>query len=77
MTSSSQPASFSQAEYARLSVFKAAVAAGLYTDAVSPEAARYRFSAVELERLLIYRMAVAAGFYTDELDARSAARVGA
>jgi hypothetical protein len=75
VTNSSQPAHFTPAECARLSVFKAAVAAGLYSDALSEESVGYHFSATELERLVIYRLAVNAGFYTDQLDAPS--RMGA
>jgi hypothetical protein len=76
MTNSSQSTSLTPAEHARLSVFKAAVAAGLYTDALSAESEAYHFSAAELDRLMIYRLAVAAGFFTDELDAVSSAGVG-
>jgi hypothetical protein len=70
MTHSSQLTSFTPAERARMSVYKVAVARGLYTDAVSEaeESGRYRFTAEELARLVIYRAAVAAGFYTDQLD---------
>jgi hypothetical protein len=77
MTNSSQSTSLTPAEHARLSVFKAAVAAGLYTDALSAESEPYHFSAAELDRLMIYRLAVAAGFFTDELEAGARAGAGA
>jgi hypothetical protein len=60
--------SFTWAERARLSIYKASVAGGLYSDAVSQESGSYHFSATELARLVIYRAAIAAGFYTDHLD---------
>jgi hypothetical protein len=77
MTNPSYSASLTPAEHARLSVFKAAVAAGLYTDALSAESETYHFSATELERLVVYRLAVAAGFFTDTLEVRPRARGGA
>jgi hypothetical protein len=76
MTNSSQSTSLTPAEHTRLSVFKAAVAAGLYTDALSAESETYHFSAAELDRLMIYRLAVAAGFFTDTLAAGGRARAG-
>jgi hypothetical protein len=77
MTNPSLPASFTPAECARLSIFKTAVAAGLYSDAAPEDGVGYHFAAAELERLVIYGLAVAAGFYSDQLDALSSTRVGA
>ena len=59
---------FTPAEQSRLAAYKVAVAAGLYTDAVSEQSARYRFTADELARLVVYKAAIAAGFYTDQLE---------
>jgi hypothetical protein len=76
MTDSSQSTRLTPAEHARLSVFKAAAAAGLYTDALSAEFATYHFSVAELDRLMIYRLAVVAGLFTDELEGPASASVG-
>jgi hypothetical protein len=58
--------SFTQAEQSRLAIYKAAVAAGLYTDAVL-ESPTYRFTPPELMRLMSYKQAIAAGVFTDHL----------
>ena len=59
---------FARHEIARLLVYKAAIAAGLYSDAtVESSSGACRFTAPELARLAIYRDAVQAGFYTDFL----------
>ncbi len=62
------PSSFTPAELARLATYRAAVAAGFYTDTLSEPYPAYRFSAEELARLMVYKAAIAAGFYTDQLD---------
>jgi hypothetical protein len=57
---------FTGHEIARLTIFRAAVAAGLYGDGeCAGERRRLPFSARELIRLATYRAAIQAGFYTD------------
>jgi hypothetical protein len=69
--------SFTRAESARLSIYKAAVAGGLYSDVISDESgSSYGFSSAELTRLVTYRAAVAAGLFTDQLDAASETSLG-
>ena len=63
-----EPASypFARHEIARLLVYKAAIAAGLYSDAsMDSSNGACPFTAAELARLAIYRAAIRAGFYTD------------
>ena len=56
-------------EMTRLSVYKAAIAAGLYTDAcLEPRSSNRTFTAVELGRLAIYRAAIKARFYADSIQ---------
>jgi hypothetical protein len=60
---------FARHEIARLLVYKAAIAAGLFSDAkVDSSNGVCPFTAPELARLAIYRDAVQAGFYTDFLE---------
>ena len=57
---------FTRHARARLAIFRAAVAAGLYGDgAVQSNDGPCPFSARELIRLAVYRAAIQAGFYTD------------
>jgi hypothetical protein len=65
MTQLDPPQRLTETDLARLVVYKAAVAAGFYTDAVVEPAARCVFSGQELARLMVYKAAVANGFYTD------------
>ena len=57
---------FARHEIARLLVYKAAIAAGLYSDAhVDSSNGACPFAAPELARLASYRAAIQTGFYTD------------
>jgi hypothetical protein len=56
---------FTPAELARLAAYRAAVQAGLYTDARCDPGPWQLFTPAELVRLAAYRAAVAVGFYTD------------
>jgi len=62
----SQPHVFTPSEESRLSTYKAAVAARLYTDALDEPA--YRFTSEELTRLVVYKAGVVASFYTDQIE---------
>jgi hypothetical protein len=76
MTNLSQPASFTAAEQSRLSAFKAAVAAGSYSESICEEKITYLFTRHDLERVVSYHSAVHAGFFTDQLDSHSATTTG-
>jgi hypothetical protein len=65
MTQLDQLQPLTETELARLAVYKAAVAAGFYTDAVVERPAVAGFSSQEVARLMVYKAAVANGFYTD------------
>ena len=67
MNHSTHQSLFTTAERRRLGIYKAAVAAGFFTDSAPVRPDAFHFTADELQRLEIYRAAVAAGFYTDRL----------
>jgi hypothetical protein len=61
---------FNRREMTRLAAFKAAVAAGFYTDDVPEEqtptaSTRFAFTSAELARLTAYRDAVRSGLFHD------------
>ena len=56
---------FGPLELARLSVYRAAVQAGFFTDSSCETSDKPTFSETELARLAVYRAAIRAGFYTD------------
>jgi hypothetical protein len=58
---------FTSAEQSRLVIYKAAVAAGLYSDSSHEPCLAYRFTDDALARLMVYKAAIAAGFYTDQI----------
>jgi hypothetical protein len=57
---------FTPAEQARLTVYKVAVATGLYAETIQDQT--NRFTADELARLVVYKAAIAAGFYSDQIE---------
>jgi hypothetical protein len=57
---------FTQDELKRLSTYKTAVEAAIYTDVLTePNSSTSTFTPAELSRLATYRAAIQAGFYTD------------
>jgi hypothetical protein len=60
-----QLSAFTPAEQTRLAIYKAAVAAGFYTDTLLERTPACPFTAEELARLMVYKAAIVAGFYTD------------
>jgi hypothetical protein len=58
---------FTPAEQLRLALYKAMVAADVYSDTSLEPSLVYRFTPEELARLMVYKAAIAAGFYTDQI----------
>ena len=67
MAQSTQLPCFTLAEQSRLAVYRAAVAAGFYTDRLVGRSEAYPFTNEEHARMMVYKAAITAGFYTDQI----------
>ena len=67
MAQLTQLRSFTPPEQSRLAIYKAAVAAGFYTDSLQQPSLAYAFTFEQLARLVVYKAAIAVGFYTDQI----------